>query len=218
MEDSKKYAARIKQLFRSLKRKGPKPEELVYSEPTEALIYGIVSERITQDEAKATIGKFKEHFVDSNDLRISPAQEIAELFSENNENARTTAMTIANVLQAVFDKYNTISLAELRRIGKRPARDILEQLCTSRFAIDYCVLTSLGGHTIPLTEKMIAYLKAEELVNPGAVLDDIEGFLARQISAKDAYDFYYLLRRQSEKGGDKAKGKQKVKGKTAGTQ
>ena len=224
MEDSKKYSGRIKQLFRSLKRRFSRPEPLLYDEPTEALIYGIVSEKITQEEAGSVIEKFKGHFVDLNDLRISPVQEIVEIFSDNNETTRGTAFNITGVLKAIFDKYNTVSLAELRRIGKRPAREILSQLCSSRFAVDYCVLTSLGGHTIPLTAKMIEYLRTEELVNPPADHDDIEGFLARQLAAKDAYSFYCLLRRQSEqgktaeKGREKPKEKQKVKGKAAGTQ
>src|SRR4030042_4649644 len=131
MEESKKYSGRIKQLFRSMKRRFPRPEPPLYDEPTEALIYGIVSEKITQEEAGAVIGKFKGHFVDLNDLRISPVQEIVEIFSDNNEITRSTAFNITGVLKAIFDKYNTASLSELRRIGKRPAREILTQLCTS---------------------------------------------------------------------------------------
>ena len=60
------------------------------------------------------------------------------------------------------------------------------------------MLTSLQGHAIPLTEQMIAYLKRTGVVDPEADLNDIEGFLTRQVAAKDAFEFYGTLRRESE--------------------
>jgi hypothetical protein len=45
---------------------------------------------------------------------------------------------------------------------------------------------------------MIEYLRSNELVHAEADEREIEGFLARQISAENAYEFYSLLRRQSE--------------------
>jgi len=66
------------------------------------------------------------------------------------------------------------------------------------FAVSYCMLTSLQGHAIPLTEAMATYLKQNEVVDPEADVQDIEGFLTRQVAAKNAYEFYSLLRRESE--------------------
>ncbi len=82
------------------------------------------------------------------------------------------------------------------------------------------MLTSLKGHAVPLTEKMIEYLKGNELVDPGADEQQIGGFLAKQIPAKNGYEFYALLRHESEvnavKKAKKAKkkAKKKVKKKT----
>jgi ribosomal protein S13 len=45
---------------------------------------------------------------------------------------------------------------------------------------------------------MIGYLKGNKLVDPEADEQEIEGFLTRQISAKNAYEFYALLRHESE--------------------
>jgi hypothetical protein len=62
----------------------------------------------------------------------------------------------------------------------------------------HTVSSSLQGHAIPLTRKMIDYLRHNELVHPDADDQQIEGFLAKQISAENAYEFYALLRRESE--------------------
>jgi hypothetical protein len=45
---------------------------------------------------------------------------------------------------------------------------------------------------------MTAYLRRYGIVDPDADTPDIEGFLTRQVAAKNAYEFYSLLRRESE--------------------
>jgi hypothetical protein len=60
------------------------------------------------------------------------------------------------------------------------------------------MLTSLGGHAIPVTPKMLEYLKANGLIDAEAGYEEVEGFLSRQIAMKNAYEFYCLLRRESE--------------------
>jgi hypothetical protein len=56
---------------------------------------------------------------------------------------------------------------------------------------------------------MIEYLRSNQLVHPDADEQQIEGFLAKQISAKEGYEFYALLRRESEVGSSKKKRKTK---------
>ncbi len=78
------------------------------------------------------------------------------------------------------------------------------------------MLTSLHGHAIPLTKKMIEYLRSNQLVHPDADEQQIEGFLARQISAENAYEFYALLRRcsESQRGRGRKKTTRKTEAKT----
>ena len=45
---------------------------------------------------------------------------------------------------------------------------------------------------------MVTYLKKNEIVDPESEPRDIEGFLTRQVAAKNAYEFYSLLRHESE--------------------
>jgi hypothetical protein len=54
---------------------------------------------------------------------------------------------------------------------------------------------------------MIEYMRNNELVRSNADEREIEGFLARQIPAENAYEFYSLLRRESEAGEVKEKKK-----------
>ncbi len=173
---------------------------VTYDEPLDAIVYAVISENITESAAQAAIKRFADYFVDVNDLRVSRMEEIAELLNlDDGALARDIALNLIKVLKTVFDKFNMVSLEPLRKMSKRPARLALEKFVgENNFVIDYCMLTALRGHAIPLTKKMVEYLKADHLVHPAADFQEIEGFLARQISADNAYEFYILLRRLCE--------------------
>ena len=199
MKNSKEYAQKVQKLYRSLKREHPKVQQVAYDEPTDAIVYAILSENMSGTAAQSAIKKLSDYFIDLNDLRVSRIEEIIEVLGGDTSVARQIATTLTKTLTAIFNEYHTVSLTALRKIGKRPAKQVLEKLDdTSRFVVNYCMLTALQGHAIPFTQKMIDYLKSNELVDVEADEQQIEGFLTRLISAKNGYEFYALLRHQSE--------------------
>jgi hypothetical protein len=199
MKDSKKYATEIQKFYRSLKRRGPKVKKVEYDDITESLVHAGVLEHMSESATKAAFKRFDEHFVDFNDMRVSRPEEIVDMLGQDGEDARKAGASVVCILASIFRKYNNVNLDSLRKLGKRQARVVLEKFDgVSRFCVDYCMLTALQGHAIPLTEAMVKYLWDNGLVHSEAQLDEIEGFLTRQISAANAYEFYALLRRQSE--------------------
>jgi endonuclease III len=210
MKNSKEYSKKVQKLRSSLKRKYPKVKKAIYDEPAEALVYAIVSENMSEPAAESALKRFSNYFVDLNDLRVSRTEEIVEMLREDTPATRNAASILMRALRAVFEEYHTVSLAPLKKIGKRPAKQVLEKMdAVSHFAVNYCMLTSLQGHAIPLTEKMIEYLRSNELVHPDADEQETEGFLTKQVPTENAYEFYALLRRESES----RKGKRKKKAK-----
>ena len=208
----------MRELYRSLKAKNPKVNKVVYDEPADALVYAIVGENMSGPATESVIKRFAGYFIDLNDLRVSQAEEILEVLGENTPNTKNMVSTLTKALRTVFDEYNCVSLEALKKIGKRPARQALEKTDgISRFVVNYCMLTSLQSHAIPLTKRMIEYLRNNQLVHPDADEQQIEGFLTKQIPAENAYEFYALLRRQSEARKTKRKKKtvRKAKAKTA---
>jgi hypothetical protein len=215
MKNSKEYSRKIRKLYSALKRKYSRPQKVVYDDPVDALVYAVVAERMSEAATQAAVKRFADYFVDINDLRVSRAEEIIEVLRTNTP-GREIALTLTSALRAVFNKYNTISLKPLKKIGKKQAKQVLQKpISASPFVVDYCMLTSLQGHAIPLTETMIDYLRGNELVHADADRQQIEGFLAKQISAENAYEFYALLRRESDSR--RRKTTRKKKAKTAAT-
>jgi endonuclease III len=214
MKNSSEYSRKLRRLYGSLKRKYPKVQPVTHDDLVEALVYSIVSENLTARAVQTAMKRLAENFIDFNDLRVSRSEEIIETLGEGTPETKQIVSSLTRALAAVFNRYNTLSLEALKKIGKRPAKQALEQIDgTSRFVVNYCVLTALHGHAIPLTARMLEYLRDNELVHPDADEQEIEGFLTRQIPARNGCEFYRLLRAQSElrKGRKKTTRKRKTK-------
>jgi len=201
MNDSKEYSLKLAKLAKSLKRSGEKPQMPTFEDPIEAVVYGLLSETITEAAAAKIYKRIKSHFIDFNDLRVSRVEEIQDVMRDISEPSEKSARAITQVLNTIFDKTDRISLEPLCHEGKRQAhKELLEIPGVTRFAADYAFVTALGGHAVPLTGRMLDYLKQNGFVHPEATPEDINGFLERQIPASDAYEFYALLRNEVEQG------------------
>ncbi|NIP25536.1 MAG: hypothetical protein GWN67_18390 [Phycisphaerae bacterium] len=218
MKNSKEYSKKVRNLYRSLKAKYPKVKKVTYDEPADAVVYAIIAENMNGPATESAIKRFADYFIDLNDLRVSQEEEILEILGEDTPETKNIALNLTKALKAIFDEYHSVSLEPLKKIGKRPARQVLEKMeDISPFVVNYCMLTSLQSHAIPLTKWMIEFLRDNQLVDPESDEQQIEGFLTKQISAENAYEFYVLLRRQSEKRKTKKKKKtvRKTKAKKA---
>ena len=199
MKNSKEYTQKTGKLYRLLKKKHGKVKRARYDEPIEGLVHAILSERMRETDAKRAIRKIKQHFVDFNDLRVSRTEEILDVLGGEDAEYKQTASSVTKILNALFNKYDTLDLSGLLEIGKRQARKELEEIeDMSKYVLDYVFLAVLHGHAIPLNEQMVDYLRTAECVHPESVVDEIGGFLVRQISASDGYEFYRLLKKESE--------------------
>jgi len=186
-------------LYRTLSRKHPKAQQVSNEHVTDAIIYAIASSKLSEKSASSAVKRLADHFVDWNDLRVSWTDEIVDVLHKDTQATRDIASTLLQVLNGIFNQHHKVSLDALKNTGKRPARQALDKIeGISRFVVDYCMLTSLHGHAIPLTENMLDYLRNNELVEPNANEQQIGGFLSKQIPAKNGYDFYALLRHESE--------------------
>jgi endonuclease III len=211
MKNSKEYATKLAKFFKTCKP--AKTHFPRYSDPVEAMVFGILSEAMAEPKAKSVYAAMQENFVDWNDLRVSRLEEISEVLLEEAGIAERITTNINQSLNFIFREHDTVSLSMLVEMGKRPARKFLEDMPgLNRFVVDYVMLTSLGAHSIPLTGRMQEYLKNTGLADPSATEEEIEGFLQRQISASNAYAFYITLRKESERpGGEKALARKLVK-------
>ena len=165
MKDSKGYSKKVQKLHKELKSKysNIRIEKIVYEDPIEAVINGIISENMGEAQSRLAIKKISENFVDFNELRVSLVDEIVESLGIEVTSVRDIAGQLTTVLRAVFQKYHNVSLYPLLKMGQRPAKQAVAEIeGVSGYVVSYCMTSSLQGHAMPLTKGMDEYLKDGE--------------------------------------------------------
>jgi len=196
MRHGAEYAKRIRHLYHQLRRQYGKPPPPDHTEPIEQLILGILARDTTEAKAQAAFRRLRESLVDHNELRVTPAVELAETLGPDLPDAATRAQNLVDALNAIYDRHNVVDLSFLRDKPVRDAREYLRALPgVAEFTAARVVLYSLGGHAIPVDQSVVWVLRKENLVPPEATLSEVQAFLERHISAQEAAEFAALMHR-----------------------
>jgi len=199
------YPQKIKKLYNALKKSTEKPKKNACDDLIEALIFASLCQDSPESSAKSAMRKIQSHFVDYNDLRVARTEEIVEIIGGDITCAEKTAAKIIMLLNAVFQKYDSLVSANIVDAGKKGIREALEKLNgMTSFIHSFIYLVALSGHAVPLTDRMIEYFKTYNLVDPQWDNNQIISFIEKQVSASEAYAFYAILRHDSELANPKA--------------
>jgi endonuclease III len=205
MRNNNQYVQKLKKLFSILKKGDEKPKKTIYQNPVEAIIFAALCENSNESSARSALRKIQSHFVDFNDLRVARIEEIIEVICPDITEPEKCAAKLASILNAIFQKYDCLTLEDLITTGKRSAKETLEKFNgMTAFVSAYVMLTVINAHIIPLTQKMVQYLKTYGAIDPQLETDQITAFVERQVSAANAYAFYAAVRHDSELANPKA--------------
>jgi endonuclease III len=194
MKQAKEYTRRVKKLFRDLIRKHGKPATAEPSDPIQQLIEGILAINTTVHKAESAFNKLRQQMVDLNELRVTPAMELAAMIGTSVPMAPQKAYWIVDALNDIRKRQEILDLSFLKERGRREAREYLESLeGVDRSAAARVVLWSLGGHAIPVDDLTLYVLRKNEIVDESADAVTVQHFLERHISAADARAFTELL-------------------------
>ena len=196
MKHGSDYAKRIRRLYHELVKKYGKPAPGESSEPIDQMLIGILALNSSFSKAQVVYRRLRQQTVDLNDLRVTPAIELAQMIGDGVPLAELKARRIVDALNAVRRRQDTLELSFLRQRGRREAREYLESLHgVGPVVAAYVVLFSLDGHAIPVDDLTLYVLRKESLVDGRADAAAVQGFLERCISASEASDFVQLLNR-----------------------
>jgi len=196
MKDSSEYGARLKRLCNRLKR-----EEVVVApeldeyDVTTTMIVACLSQYTTESKARTALKKLRYEFVDFNEVRVSRADDVAEVLGKNFSHGKEVAQQIISLLREIFELQDSLELEKLRDMGKREAKNFLEKLeSSSPYVISRVMLCALGAHAFPVHDQLLEMLREEEVINPSSDAADVQGFLERHLSVKTVKKTYDLLR------------------------
>ncbi len=214
MKNGTVYAAKLKRAYARLRQSVPNRRVPEADDPVRCLAIAILAVHCSDEEADRAVDRALTAFVDWNDVRVSSALELNKATGNAIPQGTQRCQCLINALQAVFDCENRLSLDRLKGMGRREARHYLEQLNgVDEYAVASVILWSLGGHAIPVNDRLLEALREADLINPSASRGEVQAFMERHVSATDAKEFCIIMR--SFKGKKRAASKSsKTKGTT----
>lgn len=143
-------ASLIGKLHTALKKhyKAPPPQP---ARPLlEHVLYASLLEDCPADLADEALAKCEQEFFDWNEVRVTTATELSQVFARLPEPAKA-AQRLKGNLQAIFEEFYTFDLDHLKKenLGKAVAK--FENMPgMTPFVLSYTVQHGLGGHSIPI--------------------------------------------------------------------
>ncbi len=196
MKNRAESVKELKRLVNRLKRGGPKPVFLESDNPLEQLIFAVLVENNNPPRARAATQLLVAETVDYNDLRVSTAQELARLVAAELPDAEDRTTVLIQVLNAVYERENAVTLESLKPRTKKDIHAYLEALDgMTPFVLATTMLYGFGEHNMPVDEDILEILKKDAIIDEAAGAVETEAFLKRQISAGDSALFAALLKR-----------------------
>ncbi|HEY2588732.1 MAG TPA: hypothetical protein VGI81_23520 [Tepidisphaeraceae bacterium] len=195
MKNATKHADELRSLLKRLLKQSP-PSPKAAQDPLMALVRGAMSYDVPDARADEAMRLIDKEFVDLNELRVATDLEIAELLGTRYPGIERRVAMITQALNNIFEREHTLSLDRLKTISRRDARQFLRELPEIHpFVEAYVMLFAFDGHSIPVDDAMIAYLREHGVLEEAATLDDAQRFLEHQLKAEECHDFYSALRR-----------------------
>jgi len=200
MKNGTMYAGRLRKVYAKVRQSAPKPEIPELDEPLRRLAIATLGVETTDEDAKRAIDRAFATMVDWNEIRVSSAAELNRATGNAIPHGVHHCQRLVDALQAIYDRENQLSLDRLRSMGRRDARHYLEQLDgLDEYGVASVLLWSLGGHAIPVNDRLLAALRDADLVNPSAGRSEVQAFLERHVGAADAKEFCLVMQTFSPK-------------------
>jgi len=171
-----------------------------------------------RSKAELAMKRVQQAVVDINELRVCFPEEIIAILGERYPRVEERAQRLRAVLNDIYIREHAVSLDKLKSAGKREARQYLDSLDgMPQFVAARVFLLALGGHAVPLDDRMIARLAAEGVLEPGAAVEKAASALERHVKAGEAAELHMLLQAWADDGpaSDRAPGRKKPAGNSA---
>jgi endonuclease-3 len=135
----------------------------------EQMIYALLREGATHEEAAAAFESLKTQFFDWNEVRVSGEAEIAEAL-EGLPDAAARAERVIALLQEVFESTYSFDLEAFHKKGlKQAARQMGRYQAANDFTVAWVSQQSLGAQAIPIDTPTLRTVRRLGLVDSEAV-------------------------------------------------
>jgi endonuclease III len=156
----------ISQVFSALKKQY-EPGEPAERPVLEQLLYAVLREGSTREQADRAFRKLQDRFFDWNEIRVSSPHEIEEAL-DGLSNRAARAQRLVGLLQEVFETTFSFDLESLHKKGlKQSAKQLGRYQSANDYVVAWVLQQTLGGHAIPLDEPTLRVLRRLGLLDEG---------------------------------------------------
>jgi endonuclease III len=193
MKNAATYEKKIKVLLRKAKHV-QSAEAPTGDEATAVLVESILEAETTDQFARPAIESIRREYVDLNELRVSPTKDLVDCIGRDLPLARPKAQAVKTVLGRIYDHAYQTTIDYMADMPKKDLRRHLEEIGLDPYAAACVVLKVFGGHAVPVDQMLVDALKIAGYVDPDSDREDVQGFLTRIVSQKDALSAHQQLR------------------------
>lgn len=161
----------------------------------ETIVYAVCLENATVEEANAAYERLGTTFFDWNEARVSTITELERVFASMVD-PEWRAFRIRTVLNYIFETHYKFDLELLRRKTLDLANKELTKISDlTPFVRNYTLQTTLGGHLVPVDERMLRAAIWLGLTPPGTTERKASGNLKSAVRKANVSLFCHLLRK-----------------------
>jgi len=185
VKNSTQYAKKMTSLLRKLSPGKPRREP-EREDPIGVLVYSFMLWESTSAKASATWSKLQEGLVDYNELRVCTPDELMVLSGDTSDEAHDRATRLRASMRDIYNREHGISLDSLGDMKRSEIRIYVESLDgIVPFVAARLLSCCFDIHGVPVDEQLKQLLVESNAIDPAAEVDEISGWLSRNIKADD---------------------------------
>ena len=141
--------------------------------------------------------KIMDNMVDFNELRVTPAIELAALLGVRYPFAESRCSALHRTLQSIFDREHHMRLDRIKEMKKSEIRPYFQSLAGITPYVEAAVcVDSFGITAAPVDTKLLLWLISKDALPEGLDLKAAQHAIERQLKAGEAEDFFHGSRRE----------------------
>ena len=151
------------------------------------------------DEPRATSAerKFLDNMVDYNELRVTPAIELAALLGVRYPFAESRCSALHRTLQSIFDREHQMRLDRLKEMKKTEIRPYFQSLAGITPYVEAAVcLDAFTVPAAPVDTKLLLWLISKDVFPEGTDIKTAQQIIEKHLKATEAVDFFHGSRKE----------------------
>jgi endonuclease III len=166
-------------------------------EPLPRLVRAFLEFDCDSNRLLAAEARIMSSVVDFNELRVTPAIELAAALGVRYPFAESRCAMLHRTLQSIFDREHQMSLDGLHGMKKADIRKYLQTLAGMNAYVEAVVaLECFDVAAAPVDTKLQLWLISKECFPAEASIPEVQHVLEKHIRAGDMLKFYHAVRRE----------------------